>query len=243
MKLKLLSIIIFVICISLFLSLGFWQLDRAEEKDGIVNLYQSRQKTDTESLLSFNNKDISELFYRNYRIKGNYLNKVFLIDNKIKNKMPGFNVISPFKLISSGEVILIDRGWIPMKGTRQDIPRNFQFLNQQNISKDVQEIDGYIYPREKSYTIGEIFTDDSWPRLIQAVNFEKIAESLELENVIINGVIFRLGQNNSFGFDREWKIIHMSSSKHLGYAFQWFSMAAALIILIFIYYVRKKDGK
>ena len=184
MKLKLLSIIIFVICISLFLSLGFWQLDRAEEKDGIVNLYQSRQKTDTESLLSFNNKNISELFYRNYRIKGNYLNKVFLIDNKIKNKMPGFNVISPFKLISSGEVILIDRGWIPMKGTRQDIPRNFKFLNQQNISKDVQEIDGYIYPREKSYTIGEIFTDESWPRLIQAVNFEKIAESLELENVI-----------------------------------------------------------
>ena len=33
MKLKLLSSIIFVLCISLFLSLGFWQLDRAEEKD------------------------------------------------------------------------------------------------------------------------------------------------------------------------------------------------------------------
>ena len=87
MKLKLLSIIIFVICISLFLSLGFWQLDRAEEKDGIVNLYQSRQKTDTESLLSFNNKDISELFYRNYRIKGNYLNKVFL--NRLRLRLIG----------------------------------------------------------------------------------------------------------------------------------------------------------
>jgi len=242
MKLKLLSIIIFVLCISLFLSLGFWQLDRAKEKDDIVNLYQSRQQTDTENLLNILNKDITELFYRNYRLKGNYINKAFLIDNKIKNKIPGFNVISPFKLISSGEVILIDRGWIPMKGTRQDIPKNFKFLNDENIIKNVQEIDGYIYPREKSYTIGEIFTDDSWPRLIQAVNFEKIAESLDLESVIINGVIFRLGQNNNFGFDREWTIIHMSSSKHLGYAFQWFSMAAALIILIFIYYVRKKDG-
>tara|TARA_B100000900_G_scaffold70350_2_gene55683 strand:- start:2779 stop:3507 length:729 start_codon:yes stop_codon:yes gene_type:complete len=242
MKLKLLSIIIFILCISLFLSLGFWQLDRAEEKDSIISLYQSRQQTDIEKLPNIKNKNIKELYYRNYRLKGRYINNVFLIDNKIKNKTPGFNVISPFKLKISGEVILVDRGWIPMKGTRQDIAKNFNYLNNLEITKNVQEIDGYIYPREKSYTIGEIFTDNSWPRLIQAVNFKEIAASLDLENVIINGVIFRLGKNNSFGFDREWKIIHMSSSKHLGYAFQWFSMAAALIILIFIYYVRKKDG-
>ena len=129
-----------------------------------------------------------------------------------------------------------------MKGDRKNIHKNFKFLNNQNIEKDVQEINGYIYPRVKSYTIGDTFIDDKWPRLIQAINFDEISKVLSSQNFLINGVTFRLGQNNNFGFNREWKIVHMSSSKHLGYAFQWFSMAAALVILILIYFVRKKNG-
>ena len=46
MRLKLLSSIISLLCISLFLSLGFWQLDRANEKENIVNLYEERQLAD-----------------------------------------------------------------------------------------------------------------------------------------------------------------------------------------------------
>ena len=33
-----------------------------------------------------------------------------------------------------------------MKGQRKNIEENFQFLNNQEIEKSVQEIDGYIYP-------------------------------------------------------------------------------------------------
>ena len=73
MKLKLLSIIIFISCISLFLSLGFWQLDRAKEKDNIVNLYKNRQQAKIEKLTSISDNDISNLHYRNFVIKGNYI--------------------------------------------------------------------------------------------------------------------------------------------------------------------------
>ena len=85
MKLKLLSIIIFISCISLFLSLGFWQLDRAKEKDNIVNLYKNRQQAKIEKLTTISDNNISNLHYRNFVIKGSYINKVFLVDNKIKN--------------------------------------------------------------------------------------------------------------------------------------------------------------
>ena len=50
--------------------------------------------------------DIKQKYYKNYKIKGKYINQNFLIDNKIKNKTPGFNVITPFKLDSSQELIL-----------------------------------------------------------------------------------------------------------------------------------------
>ena len=241
MRLKLLSSIIFLLFLSLFLSLGFWQLDRANEKENIIKLYEERQSSDIVTLNYVGKNTIKDKYYRNYKIKGRYINKTFLIDNKIKDKQPGFNVISLFQISSSKEIILVDRGWIKMKGQRQNIEKNFKFLNNENIEKDVQEINGYIYPREKSYTIGSISTNKSWPRLLQAINFNEIKSTIKENELFVQGIVFRLSANNNFGFKRDWKIVFMDSTKHLGYAFQWFSMALALVILTILFFVRMKN--
>ena len=60
-------------------------------------------------------------------------------------------------------------------------------------------------------------------------------------NAIHAGVI--LGPENKFGYDRSWQIISMSGSKHLGYAFQWFSMAIALVVMTIIFFKRKKNAQ
>lgn len=241
MKHKLLSSIIFVSSISLFLFLGFWQLDRANEKENIINLYENRQLLPEVKLDFSLQNNIEETFFRNYTLKGKYINKTFLIDNKIKNKKPGFNVVSPFRIFNTNEIILVDRGWIPMIGQRQDIEANYQYLNDQKISENAQEINGYIFPKEESYTIGQIYTNDKWPRVIQAINFNEIKKTLSNTDSFVAGVTFRLSKENTFGFSRDWQIIFMNSSKHIGYAFQWFSMAIALFILGIIFCVRKKD--
>ena len=241
MKIKLLSSIIFLLCISLFLSLGFWQLDRANEKENIVKLFKERQLSPISELKSILKDSIERTYYKNYKIKGYFIDKTFLIDNKIKDKKYGFNVITPFKLSSSGEVVIVDRGWIPMKGQRKDIDKNFNFLNDQNLGNYEQEISGYVYPREKSYTIGKISSNKNWPRLLQAINFDEIKNSIKDNELFVSDIVFRLDSDNEFGFNREWKIIFMNSSKHIGYAFQWFSMAGALVILTIFYFVRRKD--
>mgnify|MGYP001171943334 FL=1 len=240
MIIKLLSSIIFLSCISLFVSLGFWQLERANEKEHIVNLYNERQLLKADKIFIIAKGDIKEKYYRNYKIKGRYINKNFLIDNKIKNKIPGFNVITPFQIESSKELVLVDRGWIPLEGKRENIVKNYEYLNHEKIDTLVQEINGYIYPREKSYTIGKIATNTTWPILIQAIDFDEIKNFINEENLLISDVVFRLSANNNFGFKREWEIISMDSNKHMGYAFQWFSMAIALFILVLIFIMRKK---
>ena len=240
MIIKLLSSIIFLSCISLFVSLGFWQLERANEKEHIVNLYNKRQLLKADKIFIIAKGDIKEKYYRNYKIKGRYINKNFLIDNKIKNKIPGFNVITPFQIESSKELVLVDRGWIPLEGKRENIVKNYEYLNHERIDTLVQEINGYIYPREKSYTIGKIATNTTWPILIQAIDFDEIKNFINEENLLISDVVFRLSANNNFGFKREWEIISMDSNKHMGYAFQWFSMAIALFILVLIFIMRKK---
>ena len=141
---------------------------------------------------------------------------------------------------SSQELILVDRGWIPLEGKRENIVKNYQYLNFQKINEIVQEINGYIYPREKSYTIGDISVNADWPRLIQAIDFNEIKDYIDEGDLLISDIVFRLGANNNFGFKREWEIISMDSNKHMGYAFQWFSMAAALFVLVLILIMRKK---
>jgi cytochrome oxidase assembly protein ShyY1 len=128
-----------------------------------------------------------------------------------------------------------------MEGARQDIEENYKFLNNQEIDKNVQEINGYIYPREKSYTIGEISTNESWPRLLQAINFNEIKNTIKEKELLIPDIVFRLNSKEKFGFDRSWNIVSMTASKHLGYAFQWFSLAIALTVLTILFFVRKKD--
>ena len=241
MKLKLLSSIIFLLCISLFLYLGYWQLERAQEKEYIAKLYEERQSSPLKKLSIIKKGGLEKKYYRNYKVKGRFINQTYLIDNKIKNKKPGFNVITPFKVEKSGEIILVDRGWIPIYGTRENIGKNFDYLNTEGIDKNVQEIDGYIYPREVSYTIGEISVDNKWPRLIQAIDFEEIQKSTLEKDLLVKGIVFRLNPTSSHGFDRNWKIIFMDSNKHLGYAFQWFSMALALVVLTILFLKRKKN--
>ena len=68
MKLKLLSSIISLLCISLFLSLGFWQLDRAKEKENIINLYEERQLSDTIEL-NYIGKGNIKFFFPKFKIK------------------------------------------------------------------------------------------------------------------------------------------------------------------------------
>jgi len=242
MKLKLLSSIIFLSCISLFISLGFWQIDRANQKDSIVELYKDRQLSPVKSLQTFKNRDIKKLHFINCKIKGRYLNKIFLIDNKIKNNQLGFNVVTPFQLEKGGEIIIVDRGWLPIKGARSEIINNFNYLNNQKIDKNAQEINGYIYPKDESYTIGEISTNKEWPRLLQAIDFQEINNEISERDLLLSGVIFRLGKNNEFGFNREWEIVYMDSNKHLGYAFQWFSLALAFLVMTIIFFLRNKDG-
>ena len=240
MIIKLLSSIIFISCISLFIFLGMWQLERATEKEYIMNLYHERQQEKAENIFFISKGDIKQKYYKNYKIKGKYINQNFLIDNKIKNKTPGFNVITPFKLDSSQELILVDRGWIPLEGKRENIVKNYKYLNNQKIDEVVQEINGYIYPREKSYTIGDISINNDWPRLIQAIDFNEIKNYISEGNLLISNIVFRLDPKNNFGFKREWEIISMDSNKHKGYAFQWFSMATALFIMVLIFIMRKK---
>ena len=90
----------FVITFCGFIILGFWQIDRADQKNNINTNYTDRQQEAPIVLDKFNVLDEkSSLLWRKVEFKGSFINKQnIILDNQIFNQIAGFNIITPFKL-------------------------------------------------------------------------------------------------------------------------------------------------
>jgi len=52
-------------------------------------------------------------------------------------------------------------------------------------------------------------------------------------------VVLRLAPESEHGYRRDWTTVAFGPERHLGYAVQWFALAAAMLVILIIL-VRKK---
>ena len=107
---------------AIFLSLGFWQLERAELRRAQDELKQERAQLSPVYITSFPGESLEELAGRRIRLRGHYLPWQFLLDNQIHDKQPGYHVLSPFELSTYQQIVLVNRGWVPAKADRTRLP-------------------------------------------------------------------------------------------------------------------------
>ena len=142
---KSLSFTIFVIFfITLFCSLGTWQLYRLQWKQALIS--EIKQGLDSTPV------EYSKLISQNYQrvaLKGKYFFKdqIYLYSLNEKGQ-PGFDVITPFETLS-GENVLINRGWIKkeLKNTKEiNLVKNNLVLGflKKNIKKNIFKPDNSI---------------------------------------------------------------------------------------------------
>ena len=100
----------FLICctFAFLVSLGFWQLDRADQKRAIE---VSIQKANTGSVeLIATEELLKDKEYYEVRLKGKFINdKQFIYDNQIVDQISGYYVLTPFVLSSDFKTILINQ--------------------------------------------------------------------------------------------------------------------------------------
>ena len=97
------------------LSLGFWQLSRASQKEALQAATDARKglpALDNTALAAI--KNVADELHRPVRLQGRWLpqHSVYL-DNRQMNGKPGFHVLTPLVLDGSGVVVLVQRGWVP----------------------------------------------------------------------------------------------------------------------------------
>lgn len=214
-----------VLLLPLLISLGFWQLQRADEKELLAAAFEHKQLQPPAPLSGLGNENPEALAYLSVKLSGHYRDdESFLLDNRMQQGKYGNEVLTLFEL-DNGELALVNRGWVAADPSRQQLP-------QVPSVPGLVEIRGHIYvaPGEP-YLLAEQQLGHDWPVRVQAVEIDKMAvvATGDEEGLFPYPVRLEAGQAGALSVD--WQVINVSPDKHRGYAVQWFSMALALALI------------
>ena len=232
---------IHVFCIAfvgLFSFLGFWQLDRADEKiEMLVSLEQKRSQVPIE-VIGVNDKSIEIMNGIPVFLRGQYIpDTVTLLDNVVHKGKVGFDLLVWFKEETTNRYFLVNRGFIPMARTRTEVPEIPSTVT------GTDSLNGHIYAREVDHAAlsdpSPLGTADEKPGGLRvqisqqaAPSFLAAGELFMSENAVnVYPHLIRLTIDDPNGLPRNWIIANISPAKHTGYAIQWFLMAFAVVVL------------
>ncbi|MBT8137320.1 MAG: SURF1 family protein [Gammaproteobacteria bacterium] len=219
-----------LLVLPLLLYLGFWQLDRAGQKQVMFDRFGA-----AEDALDFNDvadQSPESLRYRKVRLRGRYLpERQFLLEGMFHESRPGLHVLTPLQLADGAGIVLVNRGWIPETLTRETRP-------DLSVAGSWGDIQGRVvpYPQPGMRLGGE--PEEGWPQRVVYPTPAEIAAALQTE--ILPHLIW-LDSAAADGFVRAWKPAEFGPARHIGYAVQWFALAFTLILLYIIFKFRRHD--
>ncbi len=215
-----------LVLVSLMTGLGFWQLQRAEEKAALAASWEFRQNQPPVAIESLWHAPAATLAYVPVRLSGVFdPDKFFLLDNRVNAGRFGYEVLGIVQLDGGQQRVLVNRGWLPGDPARLELPVVPAVMGR-------VELVGHVYVAPGTpYLLGEQQLGDTWPKLLQAVEMDKVGAAL---GAPVADAFFRYpvriaaGQPGALAVD--WQVVNMSPDKHRAYAAQWFTMALVLLL-------------
>ncbi|MDD1615539.1 MAG: hypothetical protein CG439_626 [Methylococcaceae bacterium NSP1-2] len=225
--------LVFLGLLSLLLSLGAWQLNRAQQKRDFLQQQAQSQTVETARLSTAIGNNAETLRYRKLEVVGHYdVNHQFLIDNQISEGKVGYFVLTPFILQGENKAVLVNRGWIALNSDRSHLPDVSMVAEPTTISGRANS-----FPSVGIKITGAEIPTDNWPSVVQVVNSEILAKKLGYP---LFSFQLELNKELPNGFKREWHTTTiMQPEQHTAYAVQWFALALTLTVLFIVYSFKK----
>lgn len=208
-----------VLLIALTLWLGNWQTQRAAYKRSLQARVDVAERTPA-LRMGAEGADKNHLLYRRVEVQGVFDSvHEILLDNRIYNGVAGYHVLTPLRIANSERAVLVNRGWLPVGGSRNTLPAVSP------VAGSVK-IEGLAIDPETRYF--ELPGAQPQGRVWQNLNFEHYAArtGLDLQPVVVQ-------QTNDTGdrLIRDWPRPDTGVAMHTGYAIQWYGLAATLAVL------------
>lgn len=216
----------------LLIGLGFWQLNRAEQKEAMIDDYEGDLTDLAQDLGLFRGSTEFTDFQPVYATGRFEADKVVFLDNQVHRGVPGYQVLVPFAPQTGGAHLLVNLGWVPQTGDRAVLPRV-------TVPEGPVELEGRLKrPPEKVFRLGP---DDpaaaGGPWVVQALEIDPIGARIGLD---LEPFVVLLDPDAPYGLVREWRPARqMTPMKHRSYAFQWFALALALVMIYVTVNVRR----
>jgi surfeit locus 1 family protein len=221
--------------LAVFVSLGYWQLGRAQQKQALFDAFMSASD-DTVDATGLGFDELPR--YQRVRLRGRYdAGRQILLDNMPSAAgRPGYRVLTPLERADGRGWVLVDRGWVPLGATRDDLPDVAVGAGERELSGT---LDGLPVPGVR---VGPAAADGAagWPRVMLFPTQADVESVLAVE---VEPRIILLDAGVPDGFERKWRpALGFGPERHLGYAVQWFAFALVAIVLFVALNLKRADS-
>ncbi len=223
---KLLAAIITLTCCIVMVFLGFWQLDRMEQKQQrLASITQKQASGPVDFSQTLNMPDPRDVHVAVTGIPDRQ--SVLLLDNQIHDGVPGYDVLVPVQ--TDYGWLLVNYGWVEAPRYRDQLPAF-------SITADTQQFEGVVTRPSDNPMIRETATgSDAFPMVVQQADTAVLSQLLNRQ---LRSEVLVLTEESD-QYVRRWEPVVMSPQKHLGYAIQWFGLALAAAVIGTVAIIRK----
>jgi len=206
-----------------FVSLGRWQLERAEVNRGIEQRFELADGLPALDR-PVGGADADTHRYRRMTLAGRYEADVqVLLDNMIRDGRAGFEVLTPFAVEGFDRLVVVNRGWVPAAWDRSELP-------DVAVAERATTLHGRIdrLPRA-GLTLGD--APEPADRRVIVMSFPDIDDLEVVLGRKLHPFQLLLDPQADSGFVRDWAPPRGLDDRNLAYAVQWFALAGLGIVL------------
>jgi surfeit locus 1 family protein len=149
----------------------------------------------------------------------------FLLDNRTARGSAGYEVLTPLERADDGQVLLIDRGWVPFTGSRAHLPQvAFPRPGPLQLTGRIANLPS------PGLAIGRAPPDStrSWPKVTSYPSMAQLERALGRS---LEPRILLLDPQQPLGYVREWQPPGLPPLRYLSYAIQWWCFAALAVVI------------
>jgi len=208
--------------------LGNWQARRAEEKRALGAAFDQALRSPPIALAP--GADVARLIHKHVVARGRFVaDRTVLLDNKLRQGRPGYEVVTPLRLGASDSHVLVDRGWVAAPASRASLP-------EVGTPAGEVEIAGVALDR-LPHALETGVAPQGRVRQNLDIGAFSAETKLRLEPLVIE-------QHSALpdGLARDWPRPDFGIEKHESYALQWYSFAALAVVLLIVLSLRRAPG-
>lgn len=213
---------------SVAVALGFWQLDRANQKVALESAFFDRMAMAPMPCAAA--IATAEPAYLRVRLDGRYAQGTqYLLDNRTAGGVAGYEVLTPF-VCRDGATLLVNRGWLAGDPSRGAIPT-------WTTPSEPVSLTGFVYVPTG---LPPLVDDTEWAEPTERPDVYRIGY-LDVERMQQQSKNARGSNAGHYRYpividssgpgvlQSNFDIGPVSPTKNWGYAVQWFAIAAAIL--------------